>query len=71
MKKEIFYTYLGMNGIINSPVYLEGIYSIKKVRLIADANKGLTKDGKHFQVIVEIPEAEINEWREVSLLGQN
>lgn len=71
MKKEIFYTYLGMNGIINSPVYLEGIYSIKKVRLIADANKGLTKDGEHFQVIVEIPEAEINEWREVSLLGQN
>lgn len=67
MKKEIFYTYLGTNGIINSPIHLEGIYSIKKVRLIADSKKVLTKDNENFFVTVEIPESEIDEWKEVEL----
>lgn len=67
MKKEIFYTYLGTNGIINSPIHLEGIYSIKKVRLIADSKKVLTKDNENFLVTVEIPESEIDEWKEVEL----
>ena len=67
MKKEIFYTYLGTNGIINSPIHLEGIYSIKKVRLIADSKKALTKDNENFLVVVEIPESEVEEWKEVEL----
>ena len=42
MRKETYYTYLGENGTITTPVFLEGIYSIKKYRLIADKNKKLT-----------------------------
>ena len=44
MTKEILYTYLGTNGTITSPVHLEDIYYIRKVRLTADAGKQLTKD---------------------------
>ena len=44
MKKEILYHYLGVNGTILSPVYLEGIYSVKKVKLTAESGKRLTKD---------------------------
>ena len=42
MTKEILYTYLGTNGTITSPVFLEGIYSVKKIRLMAAEGKWLT-----------------------------
>ena len=65
MTKEIFYRYLGTNGIIESPVHLEDIYYIRLLRLTADQGKQLTKDNKSFCQIVTIPEDELEEWQEV------
>lgn len=65
MIKETLYHYLGTNGTILSPVYLEGIYSVKKLRLMADDGKVLTRDNKNFESSVIIPEYEESLWREV------
>lgn len=65
MKKEIMYTYLGTNGIICSPVHLEDIYYIRKIRLTADPHKALTKDNLHFDYRIIIPEDEVDQWYEV------
>ena len=48
MKKEKYYTYLGTNGTITSPVHLEDIYYTVKYSLEAENNKVLTKDNKNF-----------------------
>ena len=64
MTKEKIYTYLGVNGTITSPVYLEGIYSVKKIRLIADANKILTNGSQRVSSIT-VPEDEVENWTEV------
>lgn len=65
MKKQISYRYLGVNGVIDSPVLLEGIYSVKSVILTADDGHKLTKDGVTFVNSVHVPEAEVSEWKEV------
>ena len=65
MTKETIYTYLGTNGTITSPVHLEGIYSVKKVRLYAEDGMQLTKDGTHFYSVITVPEAEVSLWFEV------
>ena len=65
MTKTVLYTYLGTTGTITSTVHLEDIYYIRKYRLVADARKSLTKDGKTFVQSVTIPEDELDEWREV------
>lgn len=65
MKKEILYNYLGTNGTILSPVFLEGIYCVRKVRLTAEEGKRLTKDYVHFYSTILISENELNAWKEV------
>ena len=65
MTKEILYEYLGTNGIICSPVHLEGIYYVRKVRLVAAKDKFLTKDGITLKTSVIVPENEVNFWYEV------
>ena len=65
MTKTVYYTYLGTNGVIESPVHLEDIFYIRKYRLIADAGKRVTKDGKTFYTTVMVPENELEEWKEV------
>lgn len=68
MTKTLLYTYLGTNGTITSPVHLEGIYSIKKYRLIADTNKVLTSDdGITTTKMITIPENELNLWKEIDV----
>lgn len=64
MKKEIIYTYLGVNGTISSPVLLEGIYSIKKIKLTADSGKMLQK-GDEKVASITVPEQEVDLWQEV------
>ncbi len=64
MIKEKIYTYLGVNGTITSPVYLEGIYSIKKIRLIANKNKILTDGSQRISSII-VPEDEVENWTEI------
>lgn len=65
MRQEILYQYLGTNGTILSPVHLENIYSVKKIRLFADEGKTLTKDGKKTVSSVTVSEDEVNDWYEV------
>ena len=65
MKQTTMYRYLGVNGVIDSPVLLEGIYSVKSIQLVADDGKALTKDGKNFVHSVRVSESEVAEWREV------
>jgi len=65
MTKNIMYQYLGSNGVVYSPSLIEGAYSVKKILLIADDEKKLTKDDKNFVDSVMVPEAEVEEWKEV------
>lgn len=65
MTKTILYQYLGTNGTILSPVHLEDIYYVRKVRLTADVNKRLTKNNKDYVQSVVVPEDEVELWKEV------
>lgn len=65
MRKELLYTYLGTNGTITSPIHLEDIYYVRKLKLIADKGKVLTNgDIETYSVI--IAEDELDKWREIS-----
>lgn len=67
MFKQITYTYLGTNGILTTPIHLEGIYSVKKIILSAEDGKALTKDNKNFVKKVTVSsEEEASLWREVT-----
>ena len=71
MTKEKIYTYLGTNGIVSTPIHIEGVSSICKIFLKADEGKVLTKDyGTTFYNKVVVPEAEVELWIEVDNLGQ-
>lgn len=65
MKKETYYTYLGTNGTITSPVHLEDIYHTVKYSLVAEEGMSLTKDGKNFVSRVIVTEEELKLWKEV------
>lgn len=65
MTKIVMYEYLGTNGTILSPVHLEDIYYVRKLQLLANNNKRLTKNGKDFVQNVVIPEDELDQWKEV------
>lgn len=65
MTKEKLYQYLGVNGTITSPVLLEGIYHVTKVRLIADPGKYLTKYNNEKELSIIVSEAEADEWSEI------
>lgn len=64
MKKVILYHYLGTNGTITSPIHLEDIYYIRKLKLIADDGKCLT-NGTVKKNIVVIPESDEELWTEI------
>ena len=70
MKKTVIYRYLGTNGIIESPVHLEGAFYVRMLKLTADEEKALTKDGEKFVRVVMIPEDELELWSEVKYQGQ-
>lgn len=65
MTKTVMYEYQGTNGIICSPIHLEDVYYVRKIQLIADEGKQLTKDGKHFFYKMIVPEADVADWKEV------
>jgi hypothetical protein len=73
MTKQVTYTYLGTNGVLTTPVHLEGIYSVKKIVLIAEEGKMLTQDNKTFVRKTAVKsEEEIALWKEViASSGQN
>ena len=64
--KQVTYTYLGTNGTLVTPIHLEGIYSVKKITLIADEGKVLTKDYVNFvRKITVNSEEEAKLWNEI------
>ena len=65
MTKEVMYVYLGTNGTICSPVHLEDIYYIRKIRLWADDGKVITTDGKNYSYRALVPEDEVDQWYEI------
>lgn len=67
MTKTIMYSYLGTNGTICSPVHLEDIYYTRKIRIVADINKLITKDGINLFRQITIPEDSVDEWYEVDI----
>lgn len=69
MKKTVLYQYLGTNGTIVSPIHLEDVYYIRKLKLVADAGMKLT-NGTSYKNVVIIPEEDEDKWIEVVNNGQ-
>ena len=65
MTKTVYYTYLGTNGVLTTPIHLEDIYYTRSIMLKADEGMSLTKDNKNFKMAVRVPEEEVDEWKEV------
>ena len=65
MTQEFLYTYLGTNGTVTTPVHLEGIPAMKKVRLTPAFGKKITNGTKISAEAVVVSEAEAANWREI------
>lgn len=65
MTKEVLYLYVGTNGSILSPVHLEDIFYVRRIRLSAAAGKKLTKNHTQFFESIVVPEDEVDQWVEV------
>lgn len=66
MTKQVFYKYLGTNGVIETPVHLEDIYYVRLIQLTADPNKRLT-DGEKIVFSIRVPEEEVDNWHEIEV----
>lgn len=64
MTKQKVYRYLGRNGMITTPVLLEGVNPIIMYRLNADANMRLT-NGVITVLSVDIFEDDVDNWYEI------
>lgn len=64
MTKTAYYTYLGTNGTITSPVHLEDIYYTVKYRLVADKGHLLTNGEVQVKTIT-VPVEEVSKWKEI------
>lgn len=64
MIKITEYTYLGTNGTLTTPIHLEGIYSVKKCKMIADKDFILTNGAKQRKIVI-VPLEEIDDWIEI------
>ena len=65
MTKEFIYTYLGTNGTVTTPIHLEGIPAMKKVRITPAIGKKLTNGVKASAEPITVSEAEAANWREI------
>lgn len=72
MNKINYYTYLGTNGTLKTPIHLKDMYSIKSYLLIADENKVIT-NGIETHSSIEVLEDDLDKWYEVDKKrnGQN
>lgn len=64
MTKNKVYRYLGRNGIITSPVLIEGAIPITMYRLIADNNMILS-NGKIHVNMIDVFGDEVENWFEI------
>lgn len=69
MTRTVLYQYLGTNGTILSPVHLEDVYYIRKIKLKADTNQILT-NGTVYKFETIISEDDEALWEEVKYTGQ-
>lgn len=70
MTRQDYYVYIGDNGVVETTVYIPGVPSIKRSRLVAGENKLLTSNGKIFVTAITIPTLEAEQWYEVDDRGQ-
>lgn len=65
MRQSAMYRYLGSNGVITTPIKLDGVFSIQLARLDADDNKILYNllDGREREHIICSLE-EVKNWTE-------
>lgn len=70
MKKSKMYRYAGRNGIVTTPVLLDGITHYVYYSLAAGNGKILT-NGKEKTYFIQVPEEEISFWKEIDDIGQN
>lgn len=70
MIKNKMYRYLGTNGVLETYVRLEGVYSIPLYELIAEGRHILT-DGDVKTNRVVIPQEDLGLWHEIPLATDN
>ena len=70
MTKTPMYRYLGTNGVIESPIQLEGIYSVRLVKIDSGNGKVLT-NGDVTSSSVIVPLSEEDKWVEVEMGTKN
>lgn len=72
MIKQTLYEYLGTNGVLLTPIHLEDVYFVRKIKLTAEKDKILIhKDDSNIKrITVVIPEQELELWSEVDYSGQ-
>ena len=64
MTKNKVYRYLGRNGIITTPILIEGATPITMYRLIADNGMVLSNGKTHAQMI-DVFDDEVDNWFEI------
>ena len=69
MKKIKLYRYIGKNGIITTPILLEGTKVYEMFTLIASEGKVLT-DGEKVRYTVTIFADELDQWSEIDKIEE-
>lgn len=69
MKKVKLYRYIGKNGIITTPILLEGTKIYEMFTLIASEGKVLT-DGEKVRDTVTIFADELDQWSEIDKIEE-
>lgn len=69
MKKVKLYRYIGKNGIITTPILLEGTKVYEMFTLIASEGKVLT-DGEKIRDTVTIFADELDQWSEIDKIEE-
>lgn len=64
MTHNVFYRYLGINGVVETPVYIEGANGLKVNVLTADIGKVLT-NGKEQKHQVFVADMDVDKWKEI------
>lgn len=64
MTHNVVYRYLGINGVVQTPVFIDGANGLKVNVLIADAGKALT-NGKETKQQVFVADADVDKWKEI------
>jgi hypothetical protein len=65
MTKEIIYTYIGTNGMVSTPIHLEGISAIKKIHITAEEGKQITDGNTVSNHVWVSTDEEAEKWTEI------